>query len=110
VSLDCKVGVRVNVHLVVEMPEEEIAPSSGRGRQAYREFLTPAEVANRYGPPRVRDSKWVTCTNEGLLQAIHFYERIGTHHALQEAGDIKNLLPFQTKYGLLEQPDETEVR
>ena len=52
--LDINEGAKGDTLLVLVIPEEVIAPyewiEEGKG---YREFLVPAEVVNRYGPPQV---------------------------------------------------------
>lgn len=54
VPLDINEGAVGDVVLTVEIPEEVVAEhewvEDGKG---YREFLVPAEVVNRYGPPEV---------------------------------------------------------
>lgn len=45
-----------DVMLELEIPEDVVAPFEWFAGLPYREFLLPARVVNRYGPPLVRAS------------------------------------------------------
>ena len=69
-TVDANEGADGDTVLVLDIPEEVIAPyewvaewpepdpsipAEVIARLAYREFLVPAEIVNRYGPPHVYD-------------------------------------------------------
>jgi hypothetical protein len=57
--LDINEGAVGDVLLCIEIPEQAIAPWEwvGEPSMGYREFLAPAELVNRFGPPVVAEGK-----------------------------------------------------
>jgi hypothetical protein len=49
--LDCNEGVPGDVVLAIDIPEQDVAEYEWIQDIGYREFLIPAMVVNRYGPP-----------------------------------------------------------
>lgn len=54
IPLDINQGAAGDTLLVINIPEEVVAEHEWiEEGKPYREFLVPAEIVNRYGPPRI---------------------------------------------------------
>ena len=83
--LDVNEGADGDTYLILDIPEETVNPyewiEEGKG---YREFLVPADVVNRFGPPKVLTDEeyyelgdhghWDLETGLPLLQESGFWD------------------------------------
>jgi hypothetical protein len=101
VPLDANEGAGGDILLAIEIPEEVLTPFEWVGGMGYREFLIPAEVVNRYGPPRVHGGDYAGCKKEALLFLADRFERDGSPHLRKRAARIRETLPFLERHGLV---------
>ena len=68
VPLDINEGAKGEQLLALDIPEEVVAEYEWReDEKTYREFLVPADVVNRYGPPR-----WLATEEESSIRDPRF--------------------------------------
>lgn len=111
--LDCNEGATGDTVLVLDIPEEvlleydvvedEEETEDGTwvpcADKPYREFLAPAEVVNRYGPPRVHDHDWAGSTVETIRRVADSHEQLGRKELADRLRHIT--IPFLERHGLL---------
>jgi hypothetical protein len=103
VPLDENEGADGDTVLAIDIPDDMLAPCEWiEEEKAHREFLCPAELVNRFGPPKIHEDDWQGQTEAKLLRLIAAMEEVG---AVEKAERIREKIPFLKKHGLLAAPE-----
>jgi hypothetical protein len=103
VPLDENEGADGDTVLALDIPDDMLAEYEWiEEEKAYREFLCPATLVNRFGPPKIHEDDWQGQTEATLFGLIATMEELG---ALKKAERIREKLPFLKKHGLLAAPE-----
>ena len=97
-------GARGETTLMLDIPEDVLAPYwwDGEEGKTYRECCCPAELVNRFGPPKIHSDDWQGMTEEQLLSKAAALEGIG---AVKRAERIREKIPVLKRHGLLAAPE-----
>jgi len=68
----------------------------------FREWLIPARIADRYGPPTIHDHDYAGSTPEELREAGMRWDGFGGASAAKKASEIRKAVAFFDKFGWLE--------
>lgn len=84
---------------MLDIPDKLIAQFEWiEEEKPYREFLCPAELANRFGPPTIYEDDWQGQTVAQLEKLIAAMEEAGL---TKKANRLREKIPFLRKHGLL---------
>ena len=97
--LDVNEGADGDTVLMLDIPDDVLGQFvwTEEGKP-YREFLCPAELVNRFGPPTIHENHWQGHTEAELLSRIGAMEEVG---AVKKAKRLREKMLFLKKYGLL---------
>ena len=107
--LDGNEGAKGDTVLAIEIPEDLLAEYEWvEEGKPYREFMVPAEIVNRYGPPRIHDHDWAGHSRKDILGAATAEAQCEADQGKHEADRLREtVLPFLERHGLLAEEDET---
>jgi hypothetical protein len=100
--MDCNEGAKGDTVLVLDIPEGVLRKYEWcEEGKPYREFLVPARVVNRYGPPKIHDTPYSGMTAAEINDIADGWER---HGAPRKAAEMRSAIPFLERHGLLGKP------
>jgi hypothetical protein len=96
-------GARGDALLCLDIPEEEVTSYEWHeDEKPFREFLCPAKLVNRYGPPRVVEADYPSSRRD-FMRLLMTLECLGTDAAQAKAARMREVLPFLELHGLVQE-------